>query len=279
MIIWLASYPKSGNTWLRMFLKSYYQKSSDEFKLQDTMVDDFRTRGFPNLSTMKHLNIDFNKFPEIAKNWEAMQDYLNLNNRTNFVKTHNSMCTIGPYKFTTSRNTKGGIYLIRDPRDVLISYANHMGYDYETTFECMVASDSYETPTTGEGNKTYKKTLLGSWANNYNSWKTYKPSKILIIKYEDMILEKYNTFTKIINYLNEIDNLEINEEKLNRALKQTEFKELQKMEKEHGFIEKRSGATFFRKGEAGLWKKELSVKLLKKIEKAFNKEMLELGYL
>ena len=62
MIIWLASYPKSGNTWLRMFLKSYYQKSSNGFKLQDTILDDFRTRGFPNISTMKHLNIDFNKF-------------------------------------------------------------------------------------------------------------------------------------------------------------------------------------------------------------------------
>ena len=116
MIIWLASYPKSGNTWLRMFLKSYYQKSSDEFKLQDTIVDDFKTKGFPDISSMKHLKIDFYKFPEIVKNWETMQDYLNLNNRTNFVKTHNSMCTIGPYKFTTNKNTKGGIYLVRDPR-------------------------------------------------------------------------------------------------------------------------------------------------------------------
>ena len=279
MIIWLASYPKSGNTWLRMFLKSYYQKSSDEFKLQDTIVDDFKTKGFPDISSMKHLKIDFYKFPEIVKNWETMQDYLNLNNRTNFVKTHNSMCTIGPYKFTTNKNTKGGIYLVRDPREVLISYSNHMGYDYEKTFEFMEASDSYEVPTTGEGDKTYKKSLLGSWANNYNSWKSYQPSKILVVKYEDMVLNKLNTFKKIIYYLNEIDDVEINEQKLNKALKQTEFEELQKLEKKHGFNEKRAGATFFRKGKTGSWKNELPVDLVKKIEKAFYNEMTELGYL
>ncbi len=279
MIIWLASYPKSGNTWLRMFLKSYYQKSNEGFKLQDTILDDFRTRGFPNILTMRHLKIDFNEFSEIVKNWEAMQDYLNLNNRTNFVKTHNSMCTIGPYKFTTNKNTKGGIYLVRDPRDVLISYSNHIGYDYEKTFEHMEASDNYETPTTGEGDKTYKKALLGSWANNYNSWKNYKSSKILVIKYEDMVLDSYNTFKKIINYLNEVDQLQVDEEKLRKAMKQTEFGELQKLEKKHGFVEKGEGELFFRKGKTGSWKDELSTNLIKKIEKAFYKEMTELGYL
>ena len=75
----------------------------------------------------------------------------------------------------------------------------------------MEASDSYEVPTTGEGDKTYKKSLLGSWANNYNSWKSYQPSKILVVKYEDMVLDKLNTFKKIIYYLNEIDDVEINE--------------------------------------------------------------------
>ena len=94
-----------------------------------------------------------------------------------------------------------------------------------------------------------------------------------------MVLDKLNTFKKIIKYLNEIDDLEINDEKLNRALKQTEFEELQKLEEEHGFIEKRAGATFFREGKTGSWKQELHLDLIKKVEKAFYKEMVELGYL
>ena len=279
MIIWLASYPKSGNTWLRMFLKSYYQKQDFKFGLETSILDDFKTHGFPDWKVLKHLKIDFNKFSEIVKNWEALQDYINLNNRTNFVKTHNSMCTVGPYKFTTNRNTKGGIYLVRDPRDVLISYSNHVECDYEKTFKHMSTSDNYEAPYTGIGNKTYHKALMGSWADHYNSWKNYKSSKILMIKYEDMVSNSYITFKKIINYLNEIDDLKIDEEKLNKALKQTEFKELQKIEKESGFSEKAKGGYFFRKGKIGSWKDELSLDLIKKLEKTFYKEMVELGYL
>tara|TARA_B100001057_G_scaffold426254_1_gene450208 strand:+ start:266 stop:1102 length:837 start_codon:yes stop_codon:yes gene_type:complete len=278
MIIWLASYPKSGNTWLRMFLKSYFQKSGAEFGLENKILDDFKSHGFPDLKMLRHLKINFNKFQEIAKNWETLQDYINLNNKTNFLKTHSSMCTVGPHKFTTHRNTKGGIYLVRDPRDVLVSYSNHLGFDYDATLEIMSLSNSFETPPLEEG-KSFKKTLLGSWADNYNSWKSYKSSKILIIKYEDMVLDSFNTFKKILNYLYETDDVKVNEEKLIAALKQTDFKELQKMEKKHGFRERLKSDLFFRKGKTGEWNKELPKDLIKKIEKLFHKEMVELGYL
>ena len=279
MIIWLASYPKSGNTWLRMFLKSYFQKPGTKFELDRKLDDDFISGGFPDIEILKHLKINFKKFDEIARNWETMQDYINLNNKTNFLKTHNSMCTVGPYKFTTHKNTKGGIYLIRDPRDVLVSYSNHLGASYESTFKIMSSSEGHESPPPSGENESYEKTLLGSWADHYNSWKSYKSSKILVIKYEDMVLQSYDTFKKIINYLNEIDNIEVNEKKLSTALKQTEFNELQKMETKQGFREKLAGNLFFRKGKTGAWKEELPRDLINKIEKLFHKEMIELGYL
>ena len=86
MIIWLASYPKSGNTWMRMFLKSYFLKPNEKFSLNGSLLDTFRPQGFPDQQTLDHLKINYNKFEEIAKNWETMQDYINLNKRTNFVK-------------------------------------------------------------------------------------------------------------------------------------------------------------------------------------------------
>ena len=279
MIIWLASYPKSGNTWLRLFLKSYFQKSGSKFKLDMKQDDDFKSAGFPDYKDLDNLKINYNEWPEIVKNWETLQDYINLNNRTNFLKTHSSMCTIQSYKFTTNRNTKGGIYLVRDPRDVLISYAHYLGKDYETTFDLMTSSDNYEMHPLPLKNIEFRKSLLGSWGDHYNSWKSYKSSKILKIKYEDMVLNKYDTFHKILSYLNEIDNTEVNEEKLIKALKQTEFQELQKMEKQDGFREKLESDLFFRKGKTGEWKKKLSIDLTSKIEKIFHKEMTELGYL
>ena len=82
-----------------------------------------------------------------------------------------------------------------------------------------------------------------------------------------MVLDEYNTFKKIIKYLTEVDGAEYKEEKLIKALKQTQFDELQKMEKNEGFSEKGKGELFFRKGKIGEWKKDLSVNLIKKIEK------------
>ena len=277
MIIWLASYPKSGNTWIRMFLKSYFLKPNEKFSLDGSIFDSFKPQGFPEQNLLDHLKIDYFKFDEIVKNWETMQDYINLNKRTNFIKTHNAMCTIGSYKFTSHRNTKGAIYVVRDPRDVLVSYSHHLGCNYEDTFENISSSYNFEYPLSG--NKRYKKTLIGSWSEHYNSWKNYTSSKTLIIKYEDMILNEINTFTKIIKYLTEIDNTEFSDIKLNKALKQTRFKELQKMEKADGFKEKGKSNLFFRKGKIGVWKNEVSTQIIKKVEKLFNKEMIELGYL
>ena len=277
MIIWLASYPKSGNTWLRMFLKSYFLKSDEKFSFEDSILDSFKAQGFPDQIILEHLKVDYYKFEEIVRNWETMQDYINLNKRTNFVKTHNAMCTVGSYKFTTTKNTIGAIYVVRDPRDILVSYSHHLGYDYKKTFDQLSSSYSYEYPSSGS--KRYEKTLMGTWSEHYNSWKNYKSCKILIIKYEDMILDKLNTFTKVINYLKEIDRTELNMDKVKKALKQTQFKELQKIEKNEGFREKGKGDLFFRRGKIGAWKNEVPIDIIKKIEKIFNKEMVELGYL
>ena len=94
-----------------------------------------------------------------------------------------------------------------------------------------------------------------------------------------MILNELNTFTKVINYLKEIDGTKLNMDKLKKALKQTRFNELQKMEKNEGFKEKGKGDLFFRNGKIGTWKDEVPVNIIRKIEKIFHKEMVELGYL
>ena len=94
-----------------------------------------------------------------------------------------------------------------------------------------------------------------------------------------MVLDELNTFTKVINYLKEIEGIEFNNDKLHQALKQTQFKELQKIEKSEGFLEKGKGELFFRKGKIGTWKTEVSPNIINKIEKLFKNEMKELGYL
>ena len=277
MIIWLASYPKSGNTWVRFFLKSYLSSADKNLTLSPGIDDNFYIRNFPNAKLCDEMKIDYLNFHNIVKNWIPMQDFINLNNKTNFLKTHNAMCTINNYPFTNSINTLGAIYIVRDPRDIVASYADHFRVNHKEMVENMFSSEHGEAPT--KDGKSYYLSIMGTWSDHYNSWKNYVGRKIIIIKYEDLISKTYITFSKIVKYLNDINQITFDEKKIKFSIKQTNFQNLRKLEEKEGFIEKGRGNFFFRKGKIGSWKEELSNDLVKIIEKKFKKEMLELGYL
>ena len=127
MIVWLASYPKSGNTWVRLFLRSYLSENKKNFSINQKPDDEFKIKRFPNHRTLKEMQINTKDFFEIAKNWITVQEKINLNNKLNILKTHNAMCTINGSKFTNKENTLGAIYIVRDPRDVAVSFSHHLG--------------------------------------------------------------------------------------------------------------------------------------------------------
>ena len=171
------------------------------------------------------------------------------------------------FKFTNNDNTKGFIYLVRDPRDVIISYSSHLNISLEKTLDVMIGDMSFSG----------KDVLLGSWSSHYNSWKNSNFKKI-IIKYEDLVNNPNQNFYKIINFLNEINNLTINKEKINKSILNTNFTKLKELEDKYGFVEKGKN-DFFRKGKVGEWKKILDKKIISKIEGSFSEEMAELKYL
>ena len=277
MIIWLASYPKSGNTWIKLFLSAYLgnQNASIPFNINKMLIP-FSLIPAPNL--IKKFNFDFSNFKNIAEHWIQMQEYLNLSTKGNiFVKTHNAMCTINKNKFTNKQNSLGAIYLVRDPRDIIISYSNFLKKSYDEVATYLFNSENFEY--SNINGKQFDFTLTGSWSDNYNSWKNCKSMEVLIIKYEDMISDTQNTFAKIIKYLNKIDNIKIDNEKIKSCINLTSFKNLRKIEEEKGFIEKGFGEFFFRKGRVGDWKDKLNQDLVKKIEEKFKLEMKELGYI
>ena len=270
MIIWLASYPKSGNTWIRSFLTNYLNKNTSNFNFN--LLNQIKK--FPRSELIDELKINFNKFEEIVKNWINMQEFVNLKQEFTYLKTHNAMCTVNNYSFTNKKNTIGFIYLVRDPRDVILSYSNHLEKSIEFTLNIMINKSAREKM----DNKGNDETILGSWSENYKSWRDYNSVKKIIIKYEDLIQNPYETFFKIINYLNGINGLPIDEGMIKKSIENTSFKNLQNLEKKYGFPEKGHGV-FFRKGKSKEWKNDLDKKIIFKIEQAFNEEMKELGYL
>ena len=277
MIIWIASYPKSGNTWVKLFLSAYLgnQNASIPFDINKMLIP-FSL--FPTNKLIKKFNFDFSNFENIAEHWIPMQEYLNLGIKGNiFVKTHNAICTINGNKFTNKQNSLGAIYLVRDPRDIIISYSSFLNKSYDEVATYLFNNKSFEL--SNIDGKQFDFTLVGSWSDNYNSWKNYKSIEVLIVKYEDLISDTQNTFTKIIKYLNKIDNIKIDNEKIKSCINLTSFKNLRKIEEEKGFIEKGFGEFFFRKGRVGDWKDKLNQNLVKKIEEKFKLEMKELGYI
>jgi hypothetical protein len=277
MIIWLASYPKSGNTWVRYFLKSYFNSPDKKLTLKQEINDNFYSTSFPNIFLLKDMKINYLNFPNIIKNWITMQDFINLNNKTNFLKTHNAMCTINNYPFTNKNNTLGAIYIVRDPRDIVVSYADHNQISHREIVENMISSQHGEYPK--DKSKNFYLSITGSWSDHYNSWKKYKGRKIIIIKYEDLVLKTHETFSKIIEYLNDTNETIFDEKKIKFSIEQTNFQNLRKLEEKEGFAEQGKGVFFFRKGKIGSWKQELNKDLVKIIEQKFRKEMLELKYI
>ena len=279
MIFWLASYPKSGNTWVRMFWRSYFLPSNQVFSLNKKGDLDLEVSNFPTPKQLMEANIDHTNFANIAKNWITLQDIINLNGKLNFLKTHNGNFTLNNYAFTNTDNTIGGIYIVRDPRDVVLSNANHFGISNQESTNMMINMESYEIENFDTQNKKeFRRSLMGSWSSNYLSWKNYKGRKIHLIKYEDLVENPNKYFTKMLEYMKSIFPLNIDKDKIEKSIEETAFHKLQNLENQEGFIEKGVGK-FFRKGKVGEWKEKLEPKLSKQIEHHFKKEMLDLNYL
>jgi len=281
MIIWLASFPKSGNTWMRAFLSSYLYLDLDKENFTFNLLK--KIERFPNLNQLNNIGIKPKSFLDVAKSWIPTQNHINLNNKINLLKTHQAFGNFENFPFTDSNNTLGAIYLVRDPRDVLISYSKHMKQSIDKTLDLVLEDDSKGN--LFEGKNSVIGEMRGSWSQHYNSWKYSNLKDKIIIKYEDLINNPFDTFSKVISHLNYLFRklsfpLETNAERIRKCIEISNFNNLQNLEKKSGFSDNiNSGATFFNKGTTNQWQDELNDKIIYKIEKKFKKEMKELNYI
>ena len=279
MIIWLASYPKSGNTLLRSILSSYFYSNDGIFTFENLE----KISQFPQTSHLMSIGVDVDNEKEVFKNFINAQNFINLDKeKVKFFKTHSSLCKMYESNFTDLKNTLGTIYIVRDPRNVVTSLAHHYNLSIDQATDVMIDKNRLM-------DKTPKncRVFLGSWNFNFNSWKNLKDqNKYLLIKYEDLINKKKNVLLKIFKYLDLLglkSNLDMT--RLNKAIKTTEFENMKKKEENETFyeavIDSKTGKrkNFFNLGPKNNWRQLLDEKNINKIEKNFEKEMLELGYL
>jgi len=284
MFIWLASYPKSGNTLVRALLASYFFSKNGNFDFE--VIKNIKQ--FPASELFEKIGVDLKNEKEVLKNYIKVQENINQKNSVQFLKTHSYLFNIDNNPFTDLNNTLGAIYIIRDPRNVVTSYAHHFAMSVDDAADQLVNSINMGGDLTSEKPSDRTKVYLGSWGSNFNSWKSLKtPGKYLLIKYEDLISNKKETFLNILEFIHKLQKVRfvVDNTKLENVITSTNFKIMQNLEKEKGFIEskidKKTGKKipFFNLGENNKWENSLNSEIVKKIENTFEKEMLELGYL
>ena len=284
MIIWLASYPKSGNTLLRALLSSYFFTQDGLFNFNL-----IRNIGqFPDATLFKRLGVDIKNEKETIKNYIKAQEFINKQGSIKFIKTHSYLFNIDNIPFTDLNNSLGAIYIVRDPRNVVTSYANHYNISVEKASETMVNSIIYGGNFNNKHKSDRTKVFLGSWSSNYDSWKSFKTAgKYLLIKYEDLLNNKEATLIKILEYIHGLRGVKFSPDynKIKNSIDTTNFHFMRNLEKKESFAESRTNYTtgkkipFFNLGPQNDWKKLLDEKIRLKLETSFKKQMEELRYL
>ena len=281
MILWLASYPKSGNTLVRAMLSAYFFTKDGNFNFN--LLKNIKQ--FPDKNLFKNLGINTDTETEIVKNYIKVQEEINKRDGASirFLKTHSALHDVNGYSFTNLQNTLGAIYIVRDPRKIINSYANHADISLvEATNRIL------EVRQIGGNAELENKTIIhaGSWASNYNSWKELKKvNKYLLVKYEDLVEDSKTAFISILKFIHKLknSNFNIDQKKLENTLYTTSFNYLQDLEKSDFFSEsynkKKGEVKFFKYGNKNDGKKNVPDDLRNKIEKDLKFEMKELGYI
>lgn len=275
-IIWLASYPKSGNTWFRIFLTHllHDHKSELNFNQQTILGTGSAARfvmddalGFNSaLLTEEELSV---VRPEIY-NWHGQQPgvkyfkihdaYYNPNNRQPIIPQETCL---------------GVLYFIRNPLDVAISFAHHMNCSIDESINKM---NYLYLSLKGSSTKSMSQVrqICSSWSWHVKSWTTSQEVKVLVMRYEDMHANTLATFSRALDFLQ----LHYSEERIRQALANSSFSQLKQQETQHGFRESAAPSrAFFRKGVVGDWEHTLSKTQIESIVRHHAPMMREFGYL
>ncbi|MEH6546659.1 MAG: sulfotransferase domain-containing protein [Sneathiella sp.] len=271
-IIWLASYPKSGNTWLRLFLHNLLLNNDKPANINN--LNNLTIGSNNEFWLEKVTGRPFDSFTEkeaVALTPRIHKALTRIRSDSVFVKTHNSMSKVHGIPLITPEYTAGAIYVLRNPLDTVISLADHFGISLNDSIDML-----NDTQTTISADNIQTAEHLGSWSSHVLSWKAINKSALHILRYEDMLYKPEKAFGGLAKFLG----LSPPTTRLKKAINFSSFDTSRKQEQEKGFIEQSDKSDrFFRVGKAGQWRKLLSEDQIGRVIDANFKVMAEHGYL
>jgi len=255
-ILWLASYPKSGNTWLRMFFKNLRRNDAGPASINDLdpvslasdrgLFDELVGFGSEDLTDGE---VDLLR-PRVYLHLAAQEE------EPYFCKVHDARTVLpnGQSLFPLEASA-GAIYLIRNPLDVCVSYAHHSGQSGFDGIIARMASPNYAIAGKRKGMAGQLRQRLLRWSDHVVSWVDAPGLRLLVLRYEDMQARPVESFTAAAAFAG----LTQDPDSIARAVAFSSFRELQRQEQEQGFAEQVApGRSFFRKGKVGVWREVLT---------------------
>ncbi len=274
-LIWIASYPKSGNTWTRNFLHNLFDviEDRDSSSHDINRLNQFSTWELNPAYYEELLGkpvADMTR-QDVASVRHAVQEQIaERASGVAFVKTHHAMVMDQGRPAINFNVTAGAIYIVRNPLDVAISFSHHMNVDIDTAIVKM-AADGLETAMTEKS--VYE--IYGSWRQHVESW-TRKPHRtIYVMRYEDMLADPVKVFGGLARHLR----IAPTGVQLEQAIELSSFENLREQEETEGFREKPEHAEkFFRKGTSGQWLNDLTENQIRQIISDHRTQMQRFGY-
>ena len=274
-LIWIASYPKSGNTWVRVFVHNLLRELSgsaapqDINRLHEHAGWEFGAKQF---EAALGKPIKETSHRELAEARPSAQSWLARSRPGPFLaKTH--LCIGQEFDVPTINLdvTLAAVYVVRNPLDVAISFAHHLGETLDATIAKMALPNF-----TTQNREKHVYEVMGSWSQHVAGWIGLFSRPVHIMRYEDMLADPLRSFSKLARFLR----LEPNENQLKSAIEKSSFAELKRQESERGFKEKPPSAEkFFRAGRSGQWVEQLSPAQVQDIVRAHAPRMQRFGYL
>jgi len=273
-IVWLAAYPKSGNTWLRAFIYNLIEQPAKAGRIS-VLPDYFESESDPRW----YLPLIGNRMLHECSGEELIglkstvhrQIAASRPHGSIFTKTHNRFGGFNDHPLHNIAVMAGAIYVVRNPLDVVLSLADHFGLNTDEAIDFM-ANEETGTPSNMENVVSF----LGSWTSHVKSWTRQDHQRMVTLRYEDMLDRPLKAFTAVAKLLG----LGKDKMAIKRAIRFSSFNELKKQESSNGFIERSPNSqSFFRKGRKNQWVDELRDEQVARIVERHREQMQRFNYI
>lgn len=270
-IVWLASYPKSGNTWLRAFLANLianFPRPVELAQLPQYAVPEADPELYSYVAGRSSTELDFDQLCALRS--QVHVAIAASASGTVFVKTHGITGALDGVALHTPAVTAGAIYVVRNPLDVAVSMSHHFAIDMDAAIDYL-RDDCAAT----ENNALFVTELLGSWSRHVHSWASLDNSRILVVRYEDLLAKPVKEFGKIARLVG----LGADRSRIERAIRHADFRSLADMEQRDGFVEVPiKSDRFFRAGRSNQWREAMTRGQAKRIISDHKDQMRRFGY-